>query len=117
MWLRWVEFALLELGAENAGDLLVVGDGVEAGDADAAGVGDAQAPDALDGGGLADAVRAEDPEDLALLDGEGDTVDGRTAPVGLAQTGDVDDGHGSSVAAPGAPAHRPVRSDRCRPIG
>lgn len=50
-----LELALLELGAEDAGDLFVVGDGVEPGDPDAARVGDPQALDALDGGGLVEA--------------------------------------------------------------
>jgi hypothetical protein len=86
-----LQFALLELGAEDAGHARVVGHGVEAGDPDPARVGDAQALDALDGGGLAGAVRAEDPEDLALLDGEGDAVDDGPVAVGLAQSADFDD--------------------------
>jgi len=98
----------------------VVGHGVESGDPYAAGVGDPQPLDALDGGGLAGPVRAEDPEDLALLDGEGDTVDDGPAAVGLAQSADFDDGRGGhafSVPAGPGPAHRPSRSKGHQPIG
>ena len=80
-----LQLALLELGAEQPGDPLVVGDRVEARDPHRAAVRDAQALDAFDGGGLAGAVRAEDPEDLPLLDGEGHPVDDGPAAVGLAQ--------------------------------
>lgn len=54
-----LEFALLELGAEDAGHARVVGDGVETGDPHPARVGNPQALDALDGGGLPGAVRAK----------------------------------------------------------
>jgi hypothetical protein len=112
-----LHLALLELGAEDLAGGPVLGDGVEAGHPDPARVGDAQALDALDGGGLAGAVRAEDAEDLALLDAEGDTVDDGSAAVGLAQVADFDDGHGTSVPANGPRAHRPSRSKRHQPIG
>jgi hypothetical protein len=79
-----LQLALLELRAEHPAGGLVLGDGVEAGDTDAAGVGLAQALDTLHGGGLPGAVRPEDPEDLPLLHGERDTVDGGTSGVALA---------------------------------
>ncbi|MEY9994378.1 hypothetical protein ABIE67_006410 [Streptomyces sp. V4I8] len=107
----------LEPGAQDVGDPAVVGDGIEAGHPDAAGVGDAQPLDTLHGGGLAGAVRTEDPEDLALLHGEGDSVDDGPAAVRLAQIGDFDDGHGIRVAAGRGAAHRPSRSKAHRPIG
>ena len=112
-----LQFALLELGAQDPAGGLVVGDRVEAGDSDPARVGHPQALDALDGGGLSGAVRAEDPEDLALLDGEGDAVHDRPATVGLAQFTHFDDGHGIRFAAGAGAAHRPTRSDRHQPIG
>src|SRR5690606_7126967 len=90
----FLEFAFLELDAEDRGEGVVVGAGVEAGDADGAGVGAAQTFDAFDGGGLAGAVGAEDPEDLSFPDGEGDVVDGGAARVGLAQAVDFDDRNG-----------------------
>ena len=59
----------------------------------------AQAFDALHGGGLAGAVGADQAEDLARLDVEGDVVDGHGTPVGLADAGDVNGGLGH-VARP-----------------
>jgi hypothetical protein len=112
-----LQLALLELRAEHTAGGLVLGDGVEAGDADPAGVGHTQPLDTLHGGGLAGAVGAEDAEDLAILDGEGDTVDGRAAGVGLVQVGDFDDGHASRVPGRAGPAHRPSRSNGHQPIG
>jgi len=58
-----------------------------------AGSGRAQPLHALDGGGLAGAVRAQQAENLAALDFEGDVVDGdQVAAVDLAQMLDGDDG-------------------------
>src|SRR5690606_23386758 len=102
--------APLELGAEDPGDLFVLGDGVESGDPDPPPVGHPQALHAFDGGGLAGAVRAEDPEDLPLLDGEGHPVDHGPAAVRLAQIGDFDDGHGGQSSGGPSRAHRPSRS-------
>ena len=45
-------------------------------------------------GGLAYPVRAEQCEDLALLDGEGEVVDHRDPAVALSQTVDFDCDHG-----------------------
>src|SRR5262249_28673968 len=50
-----------------------------------------QAEQHQDGGGLAGAVRAEQPEDLALRDGERHIVDRRKAVVALGQTTGFDD--------------------------
>jgi ATP-binding cassette subfamily B protein len=58
---------------------------VQAEDPDRPGVPCAHALDALDGRGLPGPVRAEDAEDLALLDGEGDVVHRDGGPVGLAE--------------------------------
>src|SRR5690606_38248904 len=96
---------------------VAAGAGGEAGDPDGAGAGAAQAPQAFDGGGLAGAVGAEDPEDLALVNGEADVVHGAAAAVGLAQPADFDDRHGSRIAAGGGRAHRPGRSSRHQPSG
>lgn len=112
-----LEFTPLELDAENPGDPLVVGDRVEAGDADPAGVGDAQALDAFDGGRLAGAVGAEDAEDLALLDGEGEAVHDGPAPVGRAQIGDFDEGHGTKPSGGRGARTSAVPLGRRQPIG
>lgn len=58
------QLALLQLGAQELGDPVVVGDRVEARDTYRAGAGDPQVLDAFDGGGLARTVGAEDPEAL-----------------------------------------------------
>ena len=89
-----LQLALLELGSQQLRHRLVVGDGVESGDPDRAGVGDAQSLDAFDGGGLARAVGAEDPEDLPLVDGEAHSVHRGAPGVGLAHPVHFDDGHG-----------------------
>ena len=71
------QLALLELDADLLAQGRAVAPWVEPQHRDRARVGRSQAGDGLDGGGLAGAVRAEDGEDLALLDVEGDAVDGR----------------------------------------
>ena len=73
------QLALLELDADDRSQLISILLWVEPEDADRAAVGLAQAGDRLDGRRLAGAVRPEDAEDLALLDGERDAVDGRVA--------------------------------------
>ena len=73
------QLALLELDADEAPESLAVPPGIEPEDADRARVGRPETGDRLDGRGLAGAVRAEDAEDLALLDGERHAVDGRRA--------------------------------------
>ena len=60
---------------------------------------DAEPRDGLDGGRLPGAVGAEDPEDLALLDGERHVVDGEDWRRRTCGGGDVDGWHGSSLAA------------------
>ncbi|GAA2247040.1 hypothetical protein GCM10010145_12690 [Streptomyces ruber] len=112
-----LQLALLELHAEHPGHRLVLGDRVQPGHTDTPRVGDAQPLDALDGGGLARAVRAEDPEDLAFLDGAGDPVDDGAPPVGLAQLTDFDDRHAPSLPPGRGSAHRPSRSKAHQPIG
>ena len=57
-------------------ELVAVATGIEPEDLDGPAVGGPEARDGLDGRGLAGAVGAEDAEDLALLDGERDAVDG-----------------------------------------
>ena len=118
------ELALLELDADDAVELVAVALRVEPEHADRARVGRPQPADGLDGGGLAGAVGAEDGEDLARLDREGDAVDGRPVAVALGEVGDFDDVHAPSVAAgpvpggiarpggtraqPGGSAHQPI---------
>ena len=77
------ELALLELDADERPQSVAVPARVEAEDPDGAGVGRPETGDRLDGGCLAGAVRSEDAEDLALLDGEGDAVDRRAVAVVL----------------------------------
>ena len=64
------QLALLELDADLFAQLVAIVTRVEAEHADRARVRLAEAADGLDGRGLAGAVRAEDREDLALLDAE-----------------------------------------------
>jgi len=59
--------------------------GVEAQDAQFSGIGAAQPFDALDARGLARAVRADQAENLALIDFKRDRVDGNRRPVCLTQ--------------------------------
>jgi hypothetical protein len=64
--------------------------------------------DALHRRGLARAVRPEDPEDLALVHGEGDIADRYGVPVPLVQVLHLDHCcHAFSIAAAGREAHRP----------
>ena len=67
---------------------------VDAADLDLALVRLAQPEEALDRRGLAGAVRAEQAEDLALLDLEADAIHGEGAVVAFAKLGDDDLGHG-----------------------
>ena len=99
--------ALLELHAEHLAQRVAVASRVEAEDGHLAAVGAAQAGHALDGGGLARAVRAEDAEDLALLDGERHVVDRDVRAVPLVEVCDLDDLHVR------APFRRPCGA--CRP--
>src|SRR4051794_11984521 len=73
-------------------------DGVEPQDADRPGVGPPEAGDRFDGRGLAGAVGAEDPEDLAFLDGERDLVYDGPGVVPLGEASDFDDVHTPSIA-------------------
>ena len=86
------QLALLELDADQLPGLGAVPVRVDAEDPDAAAVGAAQALGALDGGGLARAVRAEDAEDLALADAQAEVVDRDLLAVALAQAGDLERG-------------------------
>jgi hypothetical protein len=93
-----------------------------------AAVGHTQSLDALDRGGLAGAVRAEDPEDLALLDGERHAVDDTPAAIGLPQLTDFDNrptgrrphtlqGHTTTLAESPPRPNRPSGSTGHHPIG
>ena len=62
---------------------------------DGAGGGFENAEDHVDGGGLAGAVGAEESEDLAGADLEGEVVDGVDGAVLLAQMRDGKDGGGA----------------------
>jgi len=74
-----------------------VGADVDADDAGGAGVGWQQGGEDAEQGGLADAVGAEQAEDAAWLDGEGETVQRADLAEGLDQALGLDDGvvHGS----------------------
>jgi hypothetical protein len=94
-----------------------VGGGVEPGDPDGSRVGDPEAFDAFDGGGLAGSVGAEDPEDLPLVDGEVHPVDDRAPAVGLVEPVYFDDCHarkdsGGRAAPVSAVTLEPASSDR-----
>ena len=90
---------VLEHDAHPLAERALAAPGVEAEHRDVAGVARAVALEDLDGRRLARAVRAEQAEDLALLDREGDPADGLLVAVGLAQPADVDrGGHQSSTA-------------------
>src|SRR5690606_22412796 len=79
------EAALLQLHAESLTHLRPVLDRVESQHGDRARVGCSQAGDALDRCRLPGAVGPDDAEDLSLVDGEGDVVDGDVPPVTLVQ--------------------------------
>ena len=88
--------------------------GVEAEDADLAGVGSPQALEALDGGGLAGTVGADHPDDLTGRDVEVEVVDDHAVAVRLAEAADGHGhverwvrGHGSSLTPVRAPAPPP----------
>ena len=106
------QLGLLELRAEELAQRGGVRRGVVPEDADGPAVALPEPLDALDGGGLAGAVGAEDPEDLALLDGERHVLDGHVLSVALVQVVDLDDAHGWSVLpAPRPHIAQPVRPD------
>jgi len=75
-----VQVAPLELDPDPLAQLVPVPPGVEPEHADAAPVGGAQPLDQLNGGGLAGPVGADDPEDLARLDGQRHVLDGHRVP-------------------------------------
>jgi hypothetical protein len=87
------EARLLQLAAHAPSQDAGVGARVLAKHAHGAGGRRAQPLHALDGGGLAGAVRAQQTEDLAALDRKGDVVYGHhVMAVDLAQVIDGDDG-------------------------
>ena len=83
---------LLELHADAILQLIDVAKRIETEDGNAAAVGLPDPLHALHRRGLAGAVRADQPEDLAVLDLERHVIDGDRLPVGLADAGDADDG-------------------------
>ncbi len=82
----------LQLAPHQAGQVPPV-PGVVAEHPDEACVGAPEPLHALDGGGLAGAVAAQDPEDLPCRHVEGDVVDRDQLAVGLAQPPDLDRRH------------------------
>ncbi len=82
---------LLELGADVLAEGRRLVDRVEAEHVDAAGVGRAQALDALDAGRLPGTVGPEKPEDLPLPHLEGDVRDRLQVSVALREVVDHDD--------------------------
>jgi len=106
MALIWDHSRAMELDADEGAQALAIPMRIEAEDPDGAGVGRPETGDRLDGGGLAGAVRSEDAEDLALLNGEGHAVDRRAVAVSLGEVGDFDDVHGPSIAHGPREGHR-----------
>ena len=98
---------MLEDDAHSLTEHSLAPPGIEAEHRDLAGVPRAVALEDLDRGRLAGAVRAEQAEDLALLDPEGDPPHRIVVTVGLAQSADV---HGrrhqisTATTAPGGKA-------------
>jgi len=82
------QLALLQLDADEPAKLIAIALRVPAEHDDLAVVGLAQSHDALDRGGLAGPVRAEDPEDLATLHGERDVLDRDVVAVSLGEVAD-----------------------------
>ena len=80
--------------ADLALDFEGMGGEVEAEDLDVAGGGREQAGEHFDGGGFAGAVGAEEAEELARGDGEGDVIDGGE---GAEAAGEVADGDGGRI--------------------
>ncbi|GAA4557569.1 hypothetical protein GCM10010309_70060 [Streptomyces violaceochromogenes] len=78
---------LLRDVAEQAAYGHAIPGGVVAEDADHAGGHGQQGGDAADGGGLAGAVGPEQPEDLALPDGEVESVHGVVVAEGVGEPG------------------------------
>jgi hypothetical protein len=101
----------LELDPDPLAELGPVPPGIQPQHPDRAPVGDPQPLDRLHGGGLAGAVGADDPEDLAPLDGERHVLDGHRAAAALVQVLDAP----RMPARPGRRIGRSVRIDQ--PIG
>ena len=101
-----LKLTLLKLDADDAPKRVAVVPRLEPEDADRAGIRRSQPADGLDRRRLAGTVGAEDGEDLALLDREGDSVDRRAVAVALDEVGDFDDVHGPSVDPGGRRRHR-----------
>ena len=89
-----LQVRLLQLHADALLQLVDVAKGIQAQHRDGAPIGLADALDALHGGGLAGAVRADQAKNLALVDVERHLVDRDGRPVGLANALDGDDGVG-----------------------
>jgi hypothetical protein len=115
------KLAFLELCPDALPELVAVASRVEPEHRHPAGVGDAEALDRLDGGGLARPVGAEDAEDLAPLDGKRDVMHRDAVAVSLVEVLDLDDRHACRPPRSGvgyqiedalasAPADRPVGS-------
>ncbi|MBM7808215.1 hypothetical protein JOD57_004052 [Geodermatophilus bullaregiensis] len=85
------EAAGLQQDAEVRPDPGALGDGVRAEDVDRASVGGGSAFDQFQHGGRADAVDAQEREDLPGMDGGGDAADGLGGAVPAVE---VDDLHG-----------------------
>ena len=65
-----------------------MGAGIEAGDVDRAGIREPEAKGALEEGGLAGAIGAEQAEDFPRADAKGDGIDGADGAVGFYQVTD-----------------------------
>src|ERR1019366_1905412 len=105
-----LELRLLELHADPFLQLVDVAEGIEAEHGDRAAVGRADPLDAFHGGGLARTVGADEAEDLAVADVEGDLIHGYGLAVSLADAGDLDD-LSAHVMAIGTSWNRSLRLD------
>ena len=118
------QLTALQLHAEHPAQLAGVTLRVEPQHPHRATIGPAQTADNLHGGGLARAVRADDPVDLALPHGKGDVMHRDMVAIALVQLVDLDDRRGSIVPAqlcrrigPPATSGTPCGGSTNQPIG
>jgi hypothetical protein len=86
-----LELRLLKLHADSLLQLVHVAPGIQPQNGDGAPIGRAQTFDALHRGGLAGAVRTDQPEYFAALNVERDAGHGHGLAVGLPDVGDMND--------------------------
>ena len=87
-----LELGFLELNSDPVLKLVDVAKRVESEHRDRSAIGRAQSLDALERRRLAGAVRADQPEYLAVVNLEGDIIDRDSRFVGFSKSGNLDDG-------------------------